>query len=309
MFSFLKSSFSKIKKALSKTRNIFSDKLRFLFGKPLNEETLEELERTLFEADLGSSCALSFTDKIRKFAKTHPNAKTDALLEEMKQYAKEILHSPIEKAASVKSADLPHMILIVGVNGSGKTTTCAKLARYFGEQGKTVLLAAGDTFRAAAIEQLEIWAQRLKIPFVKGQPGSDPSAVIFDALTSAKAKGIDIVIADTAGRLQSKTDLMQELAKVRRVCAKVVSTAPHETILVLDATTGQNALDQAKVFNEFTPLTGLILTKLDGSAKGGIVLSIRHEMKLPIQFIGVGESFEDLMPFDPDSYVDALFSS
>lgn len=309
MFSFLKSSFSKIKKALSKTRSIFSHKLRSLFSKPLNEETLEELERTLFEADLGSSCALAFTDKIRKFAKTHPNAKTDVFIEEMKQYAKEILHAPIEIAKNVESSDLPHMILVVGVNGSGKTTTCAKLAHHFTQEGKKVLLAAGDTFRAAAIEQLEIWAERLKIPFVKGQPGGDPSAVIFDALTSAKAKGVDIVIADTAGRLQSKTDLMQELAKVRRVCSKVVPTAPHETILVLDATTGQNALDQAKVFNEFTPLTGLILTKLDGSAKGGIVLSIRHEMKLPIQFIGVGESFEDLMPFDPDSYVDALFSS
>jgi fused signal recognition particle receptor len=309
MFSFLKSSFSKIKKALSKTRHIFSDKLRSLFRKPLNEETLEELERTLFEADLGSNCALSFTDKIRKFAKTHPDAKTEALIEEMKLYAKEILNAPVMTAPTFQNTEGPHVILVVGVNGSGKTTTCAKLARHFTEQGKTVLLAAGDTFRAAAIEQLEIWANRLKVPFVKGQPGSDPSAVIFDALTSAKAKGIDIVIADTAGRLQSKTDLMQELAKVKRVCAKVIPAAPHETILVLDATTGQNALDQAKVFHEFTPLTGLILTKLDGSAKGGIVLSIRHEMKLPIQFIGVGESFEDLMPFDPDSYIDALFSS
>ena len=176
-------------------------------------------------------------------------------------------------------------------------------------QGKKVLLAAGDTFRAAAIEQLQIWASRLHIDLVKGQPGGDPSAVIFDAITSAKAKGVDVVIADTAGRLQSKTDLMQELDKVRRACAKALPSAPHETLLVLDATTGQNALDQAKVFHEFTPLTGLVLTKLDGSAKGGIVLAIRHQMKLPIHFIGVGEAFDDLMPFDPDSYVEALFSS
>jgi len=307
MFSFFKSSFSKIKKALSKTRHIFSDKLRTLFGKPLNEETLEELERILFEADVGSHCALSFTQNIKTFAKKHPQATTDQFLEEMKLYAKEILLSPLEPITSCE--DSPHVILVVGVNGSGKTTTCAKLAKHFQKNGKTVLLAAGDTFRAAAIEQLTIWADRLKIDIVKGLPGGDPAAVIFDAIASAKAKGIDIVIADTAGRLQSKTDLMHELAKVRKVCAKALSSAPHETLLVLDATTGQNALDQAKTFNEFTPLTGLILTKLDGSAKGGIVLSIRHQMKLPIQFIGVGESFEDFMPFDPESYIDALFST
>lgn len=307
MFSFFKSSFSKIKKALSKTRHIFSDKLRTLFGKPLNEETLEELERILFEADVGSHCALSFTQNIKTFSKKNPQATTDQFLEEMKTYARDILLSPLE--STIASEDSPHVILVVGVNGSGKTTTCAKLAKHYQKNGKTVLLAAGDTFRAAAIEQLTIWAERLKIDIVKGLPGGDPAAVIFDAIASAKAKGIDIVIADTAGRLQSKTDLMQELAKVRKVCAKALASAPHETLLVLDATTGQNALDQAKVFNEFTPLTGLILTKLDGSAKGGIVLSIRHQMKLPIEFIGVGESFEDFMSFDPESYVDALFST
>ena len=307
MFSFFKSSFSKIKKALSKTRHIFTDKLKTLFGKPLNEEALEELERILFEADVGSHCALSFTQNIKTFSKKNPQATTDQFLEEMKTYAREILLAPLESTLPCK--DSPHVILVVGVNGSGKTTTCAKLAKHYQKNGKTVLLAAGDTFRAAAIEQLTIWAERLKIDIVKGLPGGDPAAVIFDAIASAKAKGIDIVIADTAGRLQSKTDLMQELAKVRKVCAKALPSAPHETLLILDATTGQNALDQAKVFNEFTPLTGLILTKLDGSAKGGIVLSIRHQMKLPIEFIGVGESCEDFMLFDPDSYVDALFST
>ncbi|NDD59066.1 MAG: signal recognition particle-docking protein FtsY [Chlamydiae bacterium] len=307
MFSFFKSSFNKIKNALAKTRHIFSDKLRTLFGKPLNEETLEELERILFEADVGSHCALSFTQNIKTFAKKNPQAKVDQFLEEMKTYAREILLAPLDLPTPSESS--PHVILVVGVNGSGKTTTCAKLAKHFQKNGKKVLLAAGDTFRAAAIEQLTIWAEKLNVDIVKGLPGGDPAAVIFDAITSAKAKGIDVVIADTAGRLQSKTDLMQELAKVRKVCAKALPSAPHETLLVLDATTGQNALDQAKVFNEFTPLTGLILTKLDGSAKGGIVLSIRHQMKLPIQFIGVGESFEDFMPFDAESYVDALFSS
>lgn len=307
MFSFLKSGFNKIKKALSKTRHIFSDRLRVLFGKPLNADALEELEKILFEADLGSACALAFSEKIQAFAKKNPHAKTEDFIQEMKSYAAEILLSPLPPPPQHQHT--PHVILIVGVNGSGKTTTCAKLAKHFGNQNKKVLLAAGDTFRAAAIDQLAIWAERLGIDIVKGQPGGDPSAVIFDAITSAKAKGIDVVIADTAGRLQSKTDLMQELAKVRRACAKALPAAPHETLLVLDATTGQNALDQAKVFHEFTPLTGIILTKLDGSAKGGIVLAIRHQMHLPIQFIGVGEGFEDFMPFDPSSYIDALFSS
>jgi len=196
MFSFFKSSFNKIKKALSKTRHIFSDKLRSLFGKPINEETLEELERILFEADVGSHCALSFTQNIQAFAKKTPNATTDQFLEEMKTYARDILFSPLEP--SPQSQDSPHVILVVGVNGSGKTTTCAKLAKHFQSQGKKVLLAAGDTFRAAAIEQLTIWAERLNIDIVKSSPGGDPAAVIFDAITSAKAKGIDIVIADTA---------------------------------------------------------------------------------------------------------------
>jgi len=307
MFSFFKSSLSKIKKALAKTRSIFSDKLKNLFSSPLDENTLEELERILFEADMGSHCALSFTEKIRSFARKNSQASTKMLLEEIKNYAKEILTAPLP--ALPASDDLPHVILVVGVNGSGKTTTCAKLAKHFQGLGKKVLLAAGDTFRAAAIEQLTFWAEKLQVDIVKGAPGGDPAAVIFDAISSAKAKGIDVVIADTAGRLQSKTDLMQELAKVRKVCSKALPSAPHETLLVLDATTGQNALDQAKVFHSFTPLTGLILTKLDGSAKGGIVVSIRHELQLPIQFIGVGESFDDFMPFDPDTYLDALFSS
>ncbi|PCI95412.1 signal recognition particle-docking protein FtsY [Candidatus Aerophobetes bacterium] len=307
MFSFLKSGFSKIKKALSKTRSIFSDKLQQLFKKPMSEETLEELERILFEADLGSKCALAFTDKIQKFAKKNPTASVKDYINEMKSYALEILNK--ETNDTVKEATSARMILIVGVNGSGKTTTCAKLAKRMKDEKKSVLLAAGDTFRAAAIEQLEIWADRLKVDIVKGQPGGDPSSVIFDAFSAAKSRGIDVVIADTAGRLQSKTDLMQELGKVRKVCQKFDPNAPHETLLVLDATTGQNALDQAKIFNEYTPLDGLVLTKLDGSAKGGIILAIREELNIPIKYIGVGESLDDLMPFDPNEYIEALFSS
>lgn len=308
MFSFFKTSFNKIKSALAKTRSLFADKLRSLFSKPLSEQTLEELERILYEADLGSSCAQQFTDSIRCFSSAHPNASTSELLEQMKSYAKQILDSS-NKALDFNQGSTPHVVLVVGVNGSGKTTTCAKMAKHFKNQGKSVLLAAADTFRAAAIDQLEIWGKRLDIPVVKGQPGSDPAAVLFDALTAAKARGIDMVIADTAGRLQSKTDLMHELAKVKKVCNKVIPDAPHNTLLVLDATTGQNGVDQARIFHSFTPLTGLIVTKLDGSAKGGVILSIHQALKLPIGFIGVGEAVEDLMPFDAEAYLDALFSS
>jgi fused signal recognition particle receptor len=307
MFSFFKSSFSKIKNALSKTRSLFVDQLRSIFKKPLSPETLEELEKTLYEADIGAKCAQSFTDKIKKFSLSNKNATSLDYLDELKNYAAEILDENCTSPSYTSSDDV-EVILVVGVNGSGKTTSCAKMANHFKKEGKKVLLAAADTFRAAAIDQLEIWAKKLDIPIVKGQPGSDPSAVIFDALTSAKAKGYDLVIADTAGRLQSKTDLMHELAKVKKVCAKVIPKAPHHTFLVIDATTGQNGIDQARTFNSFTPLSGLILTKLDGSAKGGIVLSICSELKLPIAFVGVGEGAEDLEPFDKKSYLEALFS-
>ncbi len=305
MFSFLKSGIGKVKKALLKTRSILSDPLRLLFKKPLNEETLEELERILFEADLGSSLVSHFTEKLESYHKKNKTASSDDFLKEIKTESEEILKtcdSTLNLSAS------PTVILVVGVNGSGKTTTCAKLAHNFKKEGKKVLLAAGDTFRAAAIDQLKLWADKLDIELVKSSPKADPSAVIFDAVSAAKARGCDIVIADTAGRLQSKTDLMHELEKMRAVSKKVIPDSPHETLLVLDATTGQNAIDQAKIFNEYTPLTGLILTKLDGSAKGGIVLSIYHQMKLPIKFIGVGEKQDDLMPFSIKEYVDALFS-
>ena len=307
MFSFFKSSFSKIKNALSKTRSLFVDQLRSIFKKPLSPETLEELEKTLYEADIGAKCAQSFTDKIKKFSLSNKNATSLDYLDQLKNYAADILDENCTSPSYTSSDDV-EVILVVGVNGSGKTTSCAKMANHFKKEGKKVLLAAADTFRAAAIDQLEIWAKKLDIPIVKGQPGSDPSAVIFDALTSAKAKGYDLVIADTAGRLQSKTDLMHELAKVKKVCAKVIPKAPHNTFLVIDATTGQNGIDQARTFNSFTPLSGLILTKLDGSAKGGIVLSISSELKLPIAFVGVGEGAEDLEPFDKKSYLEALFS-
>lgn len=298
MFGLLKSGLNKIRKAFSRTRSILGDRLRDLFRSPIDDETLDSLEQILYEADLGSSLATEFVQHVKR---------SDNPLKAMKHYAEEILHKPPHVQGKKPEGPLK-VILVVGVNGSGKTTSCAKLARLYKEEGKKVLLAAGDTFRAAAIEQLSMWADRLKLDCIKGKQGGDPSAILFDALTAAKARGHDIVIADTAGRLQSKTDLMNELSKIKRVIQKVVPDAPHEIYLVLDATTGQNALDQAKIFNEFTPLTGLILTKLDGSAKGGIILSIYHQMGIPIRYIGIGEGAEDFLPFSPEPYVDALFS-
>jgi len=308
VFGLLKSGLSKIRRAFSRTRSILGEKVRDLFGKPLDEETLDELEQILYEADLGSALATDFVEHIRRFSRKNPGSNSKQLIEAMKDHAQEILQKPPSVTGKDPEADTPQMILIVGVNGSGKTTSCAKLARLFQQDKKKVLLAAADTFRAAAIEQLDIWSKRLKIDCVKGKPKGDPSAVIFDALTAAKARGVDTVIADTAGRLQSKTELMEELAKITRVTQKVLPEAPHEIYLVLDATTGQNAIDQAKIFNQFTPLTGLILTKLDGSAKGGIILSIYHQMGIPVRYIGIGEKEDDFIPFDSESYVDALFS-
>lgn len=302
MFGLLKSGFNKIRKAFSKTRSMLGDKIRTLFKGPLDEETLDQLDQILYEADLGSTLATEFVEYVRSYGKKY-NHPIDA----MKAYAEDILHHPPHVQGKEVTSS-PKVILVVGVNGSGKTTSCAKLASLYKQDGKKVMLAAGDTFRAAAIDQLVTWSERLKLDCIKGKPGGDPSAVIFDTLSAAKARGHDVVIADTAGRLQSKTDLMAELAKIKRVIEKIVPEAPHEIYLVLDATTGQNSLDQAKIFNEFTPLTGLILTKLDGSAKGGIILSIYHQMGIPIRYIGIGEGADDFLPFSPKPYIDALFS-
>ncbi|MBS0653629.1 MAG: signal recognition particle-docking protein FtsY [Verrucomicrobia bacterium] len=309
MFKFLKSSFQKVKNALSKTRSLLSQRIYALFGKPWNDATFEELEQILFESDLGSQCATEFVDHLRSALRTKPTNDISYILKILQDHALGILNEPAQGTPGTPAAGTPLVILIVGVNGSGKTTSIAKLANHFRSEGKKVILAAGDTFRAAAIDQLTLWAERLGVDIVKSKPGSDPSAVAFDALTAAKARGLDVVLIDTAGRLQNKTDLMQELEKVRRVCGKVIPDAPHETLLVLDATTGQNAIDQAKAFHQFTPLTGLVLAKLDGSAKGGIVLSIYKQFGIPIQWIGTGEKADDLEPFDPETYVKALFAT
>lgn len=308
MFNFFKTGYEKIKNALGKTRSALSQRIQALFGKPWNDETFEQLEQILFEADLGTKCTTSFVEHLRSRLRTHPTNDIQEILKIFHDHTLSILRTTHNVESKSVPPGTPEVFLIVGVNGSGKTTSIAKLAKRMQNDGKKVLLAAGDTFRAAAIEQLSTWADRLGLEIVKSKPGSDPSAVAFDALTAAKARGSDVVLIDTAGRLQNKTDLMQELEKIRRVCNKVVPGAPHETLLVLDATTGQNAIDQAQVFHQVTPLSGIILAKLDGSAKGGIVLSIYQQFGIPVQWVGTGEKADDLEPFDPETYADSLFS-
>jgi fused signal recognition particle receptor len=281
----------------------FANKIRALFTKAPDESAFEHLEQIFYEADLGAATAAELVDKIRVLYRKNPKISTDQILAFVKQ---ELLQGLLPYHPVYSS---PHVILLVGVNGSGKTTTLAKLASYYARQGKKVLVAAGDTFRAAAVEQLETWSKRVGVELIKSQPNSDPSGVAFDALAAAKARGIDIVLIDTAGRLQTKTDLMHELAKVRRVCQKQIATAPHETLLVVDATIGQNAIDQAQTFNKYTPITGIVLSKLDGSAKGGIAIAIQKQLNIPIQWVGTGEGAEDLEPFEPESYVDALLGN
>ena len=298
--------FKFFKNAFKKTRLKLFSSLKALFSKPISDNTIDELEQLLYEADLGSTCVEEMIEHIRTFHKQTSDKTMDGYLNEMKSYAKTLLES---HTPSINHTAKPHVILVVGTNGSGKTTSCAKLAKYYQNQGKKVLLAAADTFRAAAIEQLTIWAERLKTEIVKGQPGGDPAAVVYDAISKALAKDYDIVIADTAGRLESKTDLMHELEKINRTAKKLIPDAPHETLLVLDATTGQTAIEQTKTFNQFTPLSSLVLSKLDGSAKGGIILAIYRQLNVPVHWVGTGEKEDDLAPFDVDQYLNELFQA
>jgi fused signal recognition particle receptor len=278
----------------------FAKKIRALFSKEPDDAAFEHLEQIFYEADLGAGASAELVEKIRHLYKKNPKITTDQILSFVKEELLKgmIFSSPLQGK--------PHVILLVGVNGSGKTTTLAKLSSYYAKEGKKVLVAAGDTFRAAAVEQLESWAHKVGVDLIKSQPNSDPSGVAFDAVAAAKARGVDVVLIDTAGRLQTKTDLMHELAKIRRVIQKQLPDAPHETLLVVDATIGQNAIDQAKTFHQFTPLTGIVLTKLDGSAKGGIAISIQKELNIPIRWVGTGEGSEDLAQFEAETYIDAL---
>mgnify|MGYP003136588656 FL=1 len=300
--------FERIKKGLGKTRASLTGGLSDMFslGKKIDEELLEEIETTLLMADVGvtatSEIIDSLTDKLERNQLKDGEALRKALRDELHGLLKDVT-----KPLQIDSGKTPYVILMVGVNGVGKTTTIGKLTKKFQNEGKSVMLAAGDTFRAAAVEQLQVWGERNKVPVVAQHTGADSASVIFDAIQSAKSRGVDVVIADTAGRLQNKDNLMQELEKVVRVMKKLGKSAPHEVMLVLDAGTGQNALSQAQVFQQAVGVSGITLTKLDGTAKGGIVFAIARQLQLPIRFIGVGEQVDDLRSFDAETFVDALF--
>jgi len=298
--------FDRLKEGLTKTRKGLVEKVESIFtGRKIDEETLEELEETLIMSDVGTKAAAEIMAVIREKVNKGEAKDVDAVKELLKKEMITILdHSqPI-----VVFGNKPFVILAVGVNGVGKTTTIGKLASRFRSQGLSVLLAAGDTFRAAGIEQLEIWANRADAQFVKHQKGSDPAAVAFDAVKAAQGRSIDVVIVDTAGRLHTKSNLMEELKKVKRSIDKAMPGAPQEILLVVDATTGQNALRQAELFNETIGITGIALAKLDGTAKGGIVFAIKKGLGIPVRLIGVGERIDDLRDFDPKEFVEALFS-
>ncbi|MFH5183088.1 signal recognition particle-docking protein FtsY [Paenibacillus sp. TAB 01] len=300
---------NKFKEGLTKTRDVFVERVEDLFTrrKKIDEEFYEELEEILIGADVGVNTVLKLIDDLRAEVKKRKIEQPSELQPILSEMLIHLLKG--DENTDLKMADSgPTVILFVGVNGVGKTTTIGKLAHHLKSQGKKVMLAAGDTFRAGAIEQLEAWGQRAGVDVIKQQAGSDPAAVMFDALHAAKNRGADVLLCDTAGRLQNKVNLMEELNKIYRVIRREVPDAPHEVLLVLDATTGQNALSQAKNFDEKSGLTGLVLTKLDGTAKGGIVVAIRQELKLPVKFVGLGEKMDDLQPFDSDQFVHALFS-
>lgn len=302
----MKGLFDKLKDGLAKTRKNIAGKIESVFkGRKIDAETLEELEEALILADLGIKAATEITDFLKDKAKKGETGYAGDIKLYLKEEMKAMLGPP--EPLRVNGAR-PYVIMAVGVNGVGKTTTIGKLSERFASEGKSVLLAAADTFRAAAIEQLELWAKQTGAQVVKHQSGSDPAAVAFDAIEAAKARKIDIVIVDTAGRLHTKSPLMEELKKIKRVVDRAVTGAPHEVLLVVDATTGQNALRQADIFNEAVNVTGIALTKLDGTARGGIVFAIKRELGIPIRLIGVGEGTADLRDFEPAEFVEALFS-
>ncbi len=292
--------FDRLKAGLAKTRSNLVGRASSLFSKPVDDSVLEDLEEILIMSDVGPAAANEIIESIR--SKNAKGGVTD-----LKAALKAEMANLLNDDSGLLMVDRPFVIMVVGVNGVGKTTSIGKMSKKYYDEGMQVTLAAGDTFRAAAIEQLEIWARRTNAQLVKHQSGSDPAAVAYDAVISASARSSDVVIVDTAGRLHTKSNLMDELKKIHRVIGKAMPHAPHEVLLVLDATTGQNALQQAKTFNKMTALTGIILTKLDGSAKGGIVLAIKKELGLPVKLIGVGEGVEDLQDFNSTEYVEALF--
>ena len=300
--------FSRLIQGLIKTKqNIGSGFLNFFRGKKIDDELFEELQEQLLIADLGMPTTTKIINNLTQHATKQQLKDAELLYQQLKLELADVL-KPVAQPLEIDTTKKPYVILMVGVNGVGKTTTIGKLAKKFQDEGKSVMLAAGDTFRAAAVEQLQVWGERNHIPVIAQSSGSDSASVIFDAMQSAAARNIDVLIADTAGRLQNKNHLMDELKKIVRVMKKYDETAPHEIMLTLDAGTGQNAISQAKLFNEAVGLTGITLTKLDGTAKGGVIFAIADQFNIPIRFIGVGEKIDDLRPFNSEEFIEALFS-
>ncbi len=298
--------FDRMRQAVARTRDSFSESIGGVLAltREVDDASLDQLEVVLLRADIGGTTARTIIENLRQRALRHGIESGEELKRLLKLELKQVLDNVA--TPDVTPAEKPEVVMMVGVNGTGKTTTTGKLAGFWRGQGRTVLLCAADTFRAAAIEQLEVWAARSEVPVIKTKTGGDPSAALFDACSAAKARGTEILIVDTAGRLHTKTDLMKELDKMRRTAEKQVPGAPHQTLLVMDATTGQNGLEQARLFTEAARVTGIVLTKLDGTAKGGIVLAIATELKLPVKYVGVGEKMEDLLPFDSTAFVESM---
>lgn len=300
--------FDLFRKGLAKTRDKIVSGLRAVlpFGRKIDEALLGELEDAMLVGDIGPHAVAGLIDEVRAAWKARKISEAQEIIPFLQRRISDAW-SGTDRALKLADAP-PTVIFVVGINGSGKTTSVAKLAHHLRQQGRSVLLGACDTFRAAAIDQLAIWAQRVGVQIVKHQPGSDPAAVAYDALDAAIARKVDVLLLDTAGRLHTQDHLMRELGKIYKVVQKRLPEAPHETLLVLDATIGQNAINQAKTFSEVTRVTGLILAKLDGSAKGGIVLGIRDQLSIPVKFVGLGETIDDLQPFDPETFAEALFA-
>ncbi len=300
--------FDKIKASLTRTKEQFVERFDEIVGRadapaqrsrPVDVETLDALEEALISADVGVAASDQIVSAVRE-----KRTRGESLRDLVKQEILQILQGV---NTATPNGSKPHVTLIVGVNGTGKTTTVGKLARLIKDSGATPLICAADTFRAAAVEQLQVWATRAGVDFIRAQGGADPAAVVFDAIAAGKARGRDVILVDTAGRLHTRVNLMQELDKIRRIAAREVPGAPHEVLLVLDATVGQNGLNQAREFMGVAGVNGIVLTKLDGTAKGGIAVAIAHDLKLPIRYVGVGEGIDDLVPFSPEEYVNALF--
>ena len=303
-----KTFFAKLKRGLFMTHTEIIEKVKESMTPdlPIDKHAIDGLEEGLLGADVGAELTMALIDRIEDRVRNEKISKMDRLTEVLREETRSLIPRREAQTIDVSKAK-PFVILIVGVNGAGKTTTIAKLAQRWTSEGKKVILGAADTFRAAAIEQLELWAQRVGVEMVKHKAGSDPGAVAHDTITAARARGADVVLIDTAGRLHNKSHLMQELSKIRRVVEKEMPGAPHETLLIIDGTTGQNGVSQAAAFLDAAKITGMVVTKLDGTAKGGVILSIMRQFDIPVKFIGVGEGADDLIPFDPAAYVDTLF--